>query len=140
VSADPSMRRRGGRRGAGGRQLASEPDRAPVWPGVEGARFRPLSTAEEQAVHESVLHLLETLGMSQAIPSMVEKVTRRGGRVTEDGRLLFPRNLVLETIECARRDIVLHGQRPGLEFDLSGARVRVRLRRKSWMSTIQTTQ
>ena len=90
---------------------------------AEGGRFRPLSDLEEISVHEAVLHLLESLGLSQAIPSMVEKVTERGGRLTDDGRLLFPRELVLETIETARRDIVLYGQRSGLELDLSGARV-----------------
>jgi len=94
-----------------------------VWPGVEGGRYRPLSGDEEDNVHEASLHLLETLGMSQAIPSMVEKVTARGGRLTEDRRLLFPRELILETIETARREIILYGQRPGLEIDLSGSRV-----------------
>jgi trimethylamine--corrinoid protein Co-methyltransferase len=54
---------------------------------------------------------------------MVERVTARGGGLTADGRLLFPRDLVLEEVAAARRDVVLHGQRPGLELDLSGARV-----------------
>ena len=31
----------------------------PVWPGVEGGRFKPLTPVEELAVHEAVLHLLE---------------------------------------------------------------------------------
>jgi trimethylamine--corrinoid protein Co-methyltransferase len=97
--------------------------RPAVGPGETGGRFRPLSTAEEEMVHEAVLSLLETLGLAQATPSMVEKVTASGGRLTEDGRLLFPRGLVLDTIAGARRDIVLHGQHPGLEIDLSDARV-----------------
>ncbi len=100
----------------------AEPER-PVWAGVVGGRYRPLSDEEEAAVREAVLQLLETLGLSQAIPSMIEKVTDRGGTLTEDGRLLFPRELVLESIETARRDVVLYGRRPGLELDLSGARV-----------------
>ena len=99
------------------------PAQPAVWPGVEGGRFRPLSTAEEAEVDETVLTLLERLGLSQATDSMVEKVTVAGGRLTADGRLLFPRELVLSTIAGARRDIVLYGQRPGLELDLSGARV-----------------
>lgn len=74
-------------------------------------------------MHEAVLFLLEELGLSQATSSMVEKVTAKGGRLTADGRLLFPRELVLESIESARRDVVLHGQRAGLELELSGARV-----------------
>ncbi|MEM7122216.1 MAG: trimethylamine methyltransferase family protein, partial [Pseudomonadota bacterium] len=106
-----------------GAQTADHGDQPAVWPGVVGGRYRPLSGQEEHAVHEAALHLLETLGLSQAIPSMVDRVTARGGSLTDDGRLLFPRDLVLETIETARRDVVLHGQRPGLELDLSGARV-----------------
>ncbi len=96
---------------------------AAVWPGVVGGRYKPLSDVETAAVHEATLHLLESLGLSQAIPSTVEKVTARGGSVTEDGRLLFPRNLVLECIKGARRDVVLCGQRAELDVDLSGARV-----------------
>ena len=119
-----TVRGRRGRRGRVGRDVdGGERERPAVWPGVEGGRFRPLSNGEEAAVHDAVLYLLETLGLSQAIPSMVEKVTARGGELTEDGRLLFPRDLVLETIETARRDVVLHGQRPGHELDLSGSRV-----------------
>lgn len=98
-------------------------ERPAVWPGVEGGRYRPLSHDEEQATHEAALHLLATLGMSQAIPSMIDLVVAHGGRVTEEGRLLFPSDLVSETIVEARRDVVLHGRRPGLELDLSGARV-----------------
>ena len=74
-------------------------------------------------VHEAVLDLLENLGLSQAIPSMVDRVVEQGGSVVADGRLLFPRELVVRCIERARRRIVLHGQRPGLEIDLSGRRV-----------------
>ena len=95
----------------------------PVWPGLTAGRYRPLTDDEADLVHEAVLHLLETLGLSQAIPSMVEKVTAEGGRLTDDGRLLLPRDLVLRSIERARRDVVLHSRRPGLDLDLSGARV-----------------
>ncbi|WP_282610646.1 trimethylamine methyltransferase family protein [Pelagibius sp. Alg239-R121] len=94
-----------------------------IGPVAEGGRFRPLSDPEEASVHEAVLDLLENLGLSQAIPSMIEKVTAEGGRLTHDDRLLFPRELVLKTVENARRDLVLYGQQPGLELDLSGGRV-----------------
>ena len=94
-----------------------------VWPGVEGGRYCPLNAKEMGLVHTTVLNLLETLGISQAIPSMVGKVSANGGKLTDDSRLLFPRDLVMSSIEQARRDIVLHGQRPGLEIDLSGDRV-----------------
>ncbi|WP_300073343.1 trimethylamine methyltransferase family protein [uncultured Ruegeria sp.] len=96
---------------------------APVWPGVTGGRFKPLTDSEVAVVAEAVLRLLETLGLSQAIPSMVDRVVARGGHFTEDKRLLFPRDLVLKTIAEARRDIVLCGQDPTHDLDLSGPRV-----------------
>ncbi|MDA9008801.1 trimethylamine methyltransferase family protein [Alphaproteobacteria bacterium] len=112
-----------GRRGGRGRDRSSPDDMPPVWPGVLGGRYHPLSAPEVDAVSEAVLHLLETLGLSQAIPSMIEKVTAKGGRMTDDQRLLFPRKLVLDVIAKSRRDVVLYGQKPGLELDLSGDRV-----------------
>lgn len=123
--AEAAARRKGRRTKLRARQDGggAEPDPPAVWPGLTGGRFRPLSEREQDDVNEAALHLLETLGLSQAIPSMVEKVVARGGRLIDDGRLLFPRHLVLETVETARRDLVLHGQRPGLELELSGARV-----------------
>ena len=95
----------------------------PVWPGVIGGRLKPLNDAEVVLVEETVLHLLETLGLSQAIPSMIEKVTAAGGSMTDDDRLLFPRRLVLRTIAEARRDITLYGQDPKHDIHLTGARV-----------------
>jgi trimethylamine--corrinoid protein Co-methyltransferase len=98
-------------------------DQPPVWPGVEGARLQPLSGAEVTLVEESALHLLETLGLSQAIPSMIERVTAAGGTVTEDGRLQFPRSLGKRALAEVRRDVVLYGQTPEHDLNLSGARV-----------------
>ena len=100
-----------------------ETEKPPVWPGVSGGRMAPLSSHEIEQVNEAVLSLLETLGLSQAIPSMIDLVTAAGGTYTDDKRLLFSRDLVLKTITEARRDVVLYGQKDGLEIDLSGSRV-----------------
>ena len=82
----------------------------PVWPGVEGGRYKPLSEADMTRIHATVLDLLERVGLSQAIPSMIERVTARGGRLTGDGRLLFPRALVEDVIANAKKSFVLHGR------------------------------
>ncbi len=84
-----------------------------------GGRYKPLSDLEVGAIHDAVLHLLETVGLSQAIPSVIEKVCANGGSYTDDERLLFPRALVLDMIQKANRNIVLYGQRQGLELALS---------------------
>lgn len=95
----------------------------PVWPGVIGGRLKPLSTDEVALVEETALSLLETLGLSQATPSMIDKVTAAGGVLSDCGRLLFPRGLVLRTIAEARRGFTLCGQAPEHDLLLGGARV-----------------
>ncbi|MDA7966432.1 trimethylamine methyltransferase family protein [Ruegeria sp.] len=103
---------------------ATEPDtHPPVWPGVTGGRLKPLSLDEVQLVEEAALSLLETLGLSQAIPSMIERVMAAGGSVDGDGRLLFPRDLVQQTLAQARRDFTLCGQVPEHDLRIEGARV-----------------
>ncbi|WP_170764578.1 trimethylamine methyltransferase family protein [Ruegeria lacuscaerulensis] len=96
---------------------------SPVWPGLAGGRFKPLSPQEVDLVDEAALSLLETLGLSQATPSMIGRVVAAGGRLTDDGRLLFPRGLVKQALAGARRDVVLYGQNPAHDLDLRGARV-----------------
>ena len=54
---------------------------------------------------------------------MVARVTAAGGRLTDQGRLLFPRALVEDVIAGARRDVTIHGRRPGLELEISDRRV-----------------
>ena len=38
---------------------------------------------------------------------MIEKVTKAGGQMTEDGRLLFPRDLVQQAIGKAQKEFTL---------------------------------
>ena len=60
-----SPRRRG--RAQRTAETESVDDQAPVWPGVMGGRFKPLNPDEVAQVEEAALHLLETLGLAQAI-------------------------------------------------------------------------
>ncbi|MDX1576808.1 MAG: trimethylamine methyltransferase family protein, partial [Kiloniellales bacterium] len=122
----PHKAQRRGRSARHREQAAEPPPGArPVWPGVEGGRYRPLTEREVTRIHETALDLLERIGLASAIPSMVERVVAAGGRLTETGRLLFPRALVEDTVAGARRSFVVHGQRPGLEMELGGTRVHV---------------
>lgn len=90
---------------------------------MPGGRFRPLSDTEQSEVHNAALALLESLGISQATPSMVERVTSRGGRLTDDGRLQFPRSLVEDAISSLRRNVRLYGRAGSPPLELAGNRV-----------------
>lgn len=100
----------------------SEPAPSPVWPGVLGGAFKPLSEPDVQRIHRAALQILETTGMSEAPGFVVERIVAKGGKLTDQGRLVFPKTLVEDAIAGFRRDIILHGQRSGHELDLSGAR------------------
>jgi trimethylamine--corrinoid protein Co-methyltransferase len=83
----------------------------------------PLTEQDLARVHEAMLDILENVGFSRSIPSCIELVTKAGGKYTEDGRLLFPRELIEWTMETCARDITLCGQSPEHDLHLSGNKV-----------------
>ncbi len=91
--------------------------------GLPGGRYRPLDEGDIALVHEAVLGLLETLGLSQAPQSMIDRVVARGGELTSAGRLLFPGSLIEDALAGIRRDVVLWSRREGYHLDVSGSRV-----------------
>lgn len=99
----------------------AEEDRA-VRPGLSGGRYAPLSDTDVAKIHEAVLTALETIGLSQAIPSCVDAVTAAGGSY-KDGRLLFPRTLVEDTIANCAQEVILYGQDPRHDMQVGGDRV-----------------
>jgi trimethylamine--corrinoid protein Co-methyltransferase len=122
--APASSRRAGGRDAR--RAMRAAPlaeDIRPVRPGLEGGRYRPLAENDIERIHEAVLTVLETVGFANAIPSCVEALKRAGAHYGEDGRIRFPRALVLETIRSAARHFTLHGQDPKHDMVVQGRRV-----------------
>ena len=117
----PGRRGRAARRTAGGTRKTEAP--SAVWPGVEGGRYAPLAESEMIQIHVAVLHLLETVGLSQAPKSMIERVCESGGELIANDRLLFPRKLVEQAISEIRRDLRLYSRRDEPPLDISGNRV-----------------
>ena len=95
----------------------------PIRPGLSGGRYHPLQERDLERVHQAALQILETIGLAKALPSCVELVCAAGGRQSAEGRVLFPRSLVEDTIASAARDFVLHAQDSHHDLDLSGNRV-----------------
>ena len=96
------------------------PAERPIRPGLPGGRFLPLGEADMERIHRTALDLLERVGLADPIPSMVERVSAAGGRLTEGGRLVFPRALVEDVIARTRRGFVLSGQTPDHDMTLEG--------------------
>ncbi|TAN19962.1 MAG: methyltransferase [Rhizobiaceae bacterium] len=124
VQSDNRARRSGGREAR--RALRAAPladDIRPVRPGLEGGRYRPLAENDIERIHEAVMTVLETVGFANAIPSCVEACIRVGAELGADGRLRFPRNLILSTVKNAARHFTLHGQDPKHDMLVQGKRV-----------------
>jgi len=121
LAKKPSRRgARAAKRALRGAPLAAE-DRA-VRPGMDGGRYQPLTQAQMLQINDAVMQVLETIGLAQAIPSCIDLVTQAGGRY-ENGRLHFPRALVEDTIAKACKNLVLYGQHPSQDIEVSGSKV-----------------
>ncbi len=124
TEARPTGRRRGGRAARQAERAAPlHEDLRPVRPGLAGGRYLPLTEAEVVKIHQAALDVLETVGLCDAIPSCIEAVTAAGGRLGDNGRLLFPRALIEDTIAKAARHFPVCAQNPAQDMEPWGKRV-----------------
>jgi trimethylamine--corrinoid protein Co-methyltransferase len=86
-------------------------------------RLMPLTQDDMEQISEASLDILHDIGLSDASPKAVRAVVGRGGKVTTDGRLLFPRSLVKEALAGLRRDFTLCGRDPSFDMIMTRARV-----------------
>lgn len=124
AEVETTGRRRGGR--AARQAVRAAPlsaDVRPVRPGMAGGWYKPLGDAEVLKIHNAALEVLETVGLCDAIPTCIEAVTAAGGRLTDEGRLLFPRALIEDTIAKAARNFTLHAQDPAHDMQPWGKNV-----------------
>jgi trimethylamine--corrinoid protein Co-methyltransferase len=116
--------RRGGREAR--RALRAAPlalDVRPVNPGMVSGRYAALTDGEVMKVHLAALEVLESIGLADAIPSCLEVLLPKGCTISDEGRLLFPRGLIEDTVAMAGRNFVLHGQDPKHDMEPWGKRV-----------------
>ena len=74
-------------------------------------------------VHEAALDVLEHIGLADAIPSCIELLTAKGCTLSPEGRLLFPRTLIDETLAMAGRHFPLYAQEPTYDMEPWGKKV-----------------
>lgn len=120
IRKTPRRNARAAKRALRAAPLAAE-DRA-VRPGMSSGRFRALTDIDMHKINEAAMTALSTIGLAQAIPSCIEAVTTAGGTY-KDGRLLFPRALVEDILGCCAKQLVLYGQDPNHDIEVSGSRV-----------------
>lgn len=115
-------RRSGGRSSRHASRKAPLP-RSVVEPGQKGGHYAPLSEHDLRRIHETALDVLERIGMADPPPDIRDLALARGGRMTDSGRLCFPRSLVEDVIAGAGRAFTLHGRDPAHDLDISGSRI-----------------
>lgn len=124
MSEQPSSPRRGGREAR--RSLRANPlsdAMRPVWPGMEGGHYKPLSDDDVLKVHRMALRLLSEVGLADAIPSCVEILTKVGCFLNEHNRLCFPESLIEDTLAKAARRFPLYAQDPRYDLEPWGKKV-----------------
>jgi trimethylamine--corrinoid protein Co-methyltransferase len=115
--------RRGGREAR--RAMRAQPlaaNERPVWPGMEAGRYRVLSEADMAKIHHAALDVLEQVGLADAIPSCIEALTSVGARLTDKGRIVFPKSLIEDVVAKAARRFPLHAQDPAHDLEPWGAK------------------
>jgi len=110
------------RRGRKARQ-ENPPVASAIKAGLPGGRYRPLSQADEQQIHKTILDVLENIGMGEPIPIVREAALARGCFMNEHERLCFPRGLVEDVIASTPKDIQFLGRDPKHDLEIGGNRV-----------------
>ena len=90
---------------------------------MPGGRYQPIATEDLPRFHQAVLTILESIGLSDATASMIETITRAGGKINKQGRLVFPGSLVEKALSGFARGFTLCGQKQDHEMTLVGKNV-----------------
>jgi trimethylamine--corrinoid protein Co-methyltransferase len=121
---DIMARRSGGRQARVAQRSAPLAGSArPVRPGETGGQYKPLGEMDITAVEENIFRILEEVGFGDATPHCIETCAGAGAVMGDDGRLRMPREVVESALETAERNLILHGQDPVHDRDISGTRV-----------------
>lgn len=119
TAIEPAPRRRSRTRRNEGADETTQPTRkAP-----EAGRLKPLSDSDLAQIHAASLEILDQIGISSAPPVVTDAILARGGSLSDDGRLTFPKALVTQALAGFRRGFTLYGRTAGHDLDLSGAHV-----------------
>ncbi|WP_170350902.1 trimethylamine methyltransferase family protein [Ruegeria atlantica] len=114
--------KRSGRR-ARHAQRAAKPVIDPCPPGQKGGAFKPLTQPEITQIYDTALRLLETLGMGEVPDRLATDLRAAGAQPGEQGRLVFPREMVERVIQGAAKTFTFHGRDETRSIQVGGDRV-----------------
>ena len=88
-----------------------------------GGRYKPLDQPELKQIDQAIFGIFGTIGLSEAPAIGTDTVLVVGGRLSDDGRLTFPPELVERALKGLRKNVTLYGQKPGHELTLHNKNV-----------------
>lgn len=92
--------------------------------GLEGGRYRPLSSSEVQQIHEAALSVLARTGVEVVESECRHVFAQAGARVDKArDRVFLPRDLVERALKQVNRDVVLYSKDGRTDLHLRNARV-----------------
>lgn len=90
---------------------------------MRGGQYKPLTESDIDQVQATVFRILEEIGFADATEDCIETCQSVGAIYGEDGRLRFPKSVVIDAMEKCYRDLTLHGQDPKHDLHLTGSNV-----------------
>ena len=115
--------RSGGRHGRHQHRAASDAIPNPAPSGVAGGMYKPLKDNEVAQIIDAAIRLLGQFGMSEVPKPLAELFLAHGATWRDDGRMVFPRQLVEHCISIAAKQFTLHGRDPERSIEVGGKAV-----------------
>lgn len=77
---------------------------------AQAGGFAPLGENDCRMIHNTALTILDEVGLAEAPPAVIEKLTPHGARLDENDRLMFPPQLIETVIADLPKAFTLHSR------------------------------
>lgn len=104
------------------RARSAPPEAAPILAPVTG-HLEPLGSEAPNRIHEASLEILQKIGLSDAPEQAITIACAHGAKLTDDGRLVFPPNLVQTALEELACGFTLFAREKRHDIAMTRARV-----------------
>ena len=95
-----------------------------VHAGMPGGVYKPLREKDLEGIHHAALEILETVGIAEATPEVIELATECGCIISDNGRLCFPSGLIEDVLAKAANEYVIYSRNPThADLQVGGNRV-----------------